>query len=170
MTDDRLFVYSANTAAATVLKNDTLNTGVVLSDVEPEFSVVLSEQIQVTDGDNFHTELTLQRRANDAPLALFVRGSRIKLETGRGWVIVFDDMSSVLDAQRALARGEVARRLARELKAPLPPSRLAGDRHDMQLADTLDEKDRQLLTNACGAIENQVDAMIQMVNDFRDYA
>lgn len=170
VTDDRLFVYSANTAAATVLKNDTLNTGVVLSDVEPEFSAVLSEQIQITDDDNFHTELTLQRRANDAPLALFVRGSRIKLETGRGWVIVFDDMSSVLDAQRALAWGEVARRLAHEIKNPLTPIRLAAERLNMKLADKLDEKDHQLLTKACGTIVNQVDAMKQMVNDFRDYA
>lgn len=170
VTDDQLRIYSTNAAATALLKNDAVHAGTVLSDIEPELSTVLTEQIQITEGDNFHTELTLQRRTEDAPLALFVRGSRIKLETGPGWVIVFDDMSSVLDAQRALAWGEVARRLAHEIKNPLTPIRLAAERLNMKLAEKLDGKDRQLLSKACGTIVTQVDAMKLMVNDFRDYA
>ena len=170
VTDDQLRIYSTNAAATALLKNDAVKAGCILSNVEPELSTVLIEQIQITEGDNFHTELTLQRHEDAPPLALFVRGSRIKLETGPGWVIVFDDMSSVLDAQRALAWGEVARRLAHEIKNPLTPIRLAAERLNMKLSEKLDGKDRQLLTKACGTIVTQVDAMKLMVNDFRDYA
>lgn len=170
VTDDELRLYSANAAAGAILKNDRINEGELLATSEPEFGAVLSEQIQLTDGDSFHTELTLQQRADDSSLSLFVRASRIRLETGKGWVIVFDDMSSVIDAQRAIAWGEVARRLAHEIKNPLTPIRLAAERLAMKLDGKLEEKDEQLLKKACSTIVNQVDAMKQMVNDFRDYA
>ncbi len=168
--DDKLYLYSVNNAAAAVLKNSDVCVGTQLADAEPEFAAVLTEQIQITEDESFHTELSLQRKTSDASLALFVRGSRIKLETGRGWVIVFDDMSSVIDAQRAVAWGEVARRLAHEIKNPLTPIRLAAERLAMKLDGKLDEKDDRLLKKACGTIVNQVDAMKMMVNDFRDYA
>lgn len=170
VTDDRLRLFSVNAAAATVLKDKDIQTDVLLSDVEPELSAVLTEQIQLADGDSFHTELELPRSGSIAPLSLFLRASRINLETGKGWVIVFDDMSSLIDAQRALAWGEVARRLAHEIKNPLTPIRLAAERLSMKLDGKLDEKDNQLLLKACGTIVRQVDAMKQMVNDFRDYA
>ena len=76
----------------------------------------------------------------------------------------------MLEAQRAVAWGEVARRLAHEIKNPLTPIRLATERLEMKLAGKLNEKDAALLTRTSRTIITQVDAMKQMVNDFRDYA
>ena len=68
-------------------------------------------------GAEVHTDVTL-----------FVRASRLHLELGPGFVIIFDDITRILDAQRAVAWGEVARRLAHEIKNPLTPIRLAAER------------------------------------------
>ena len=74
-------------------------------------------------------------------------------------------------AQRATAWGEVARRLAHEIKNPLTPIRLAAERLEMRLEDKLQRKeDIDLLHRAIATITTQVDALKQMVNDFREYA
>ena len=75
-----------------------------------------------------------------------------------------------MEAQRAVAWGEVARRLAHEIKNPLTPIRLSAERLEMKLADKLSDKDAALLHRTSRTIITQVDAMKQMVNDFRDYA
>ena len=64
---------------------------------------------------------------------LLARGSRLPLDDGLGYVVVFDDITQVISAQRALAWGEVARRLAHEIKNPLTPIQLAAERLQMKL-------------------------------------
>jgi nitrogen fixation/metabolism regulation signal transduction histidine kinase len=85
-------------------------------------------------------------------------------------VVVFDDITQVISGQRALAWGEVARRLAHEIKNPLTPIQLAAERLQMKLAAKLAPEDASVLRRGATTIVNQVAAMKRMVDDFRSYA
>lgn len=85
-------------------------------------------------------------------------------------LLVFDDISEIVSAQRAQAWGEVARRLAHEIKNPLTPIQLSAERLEMKLAGKLEEPERSLLARSVMTIVDQVDAMKRLVNEFRDYA
>lgn len=87
-----------------------------------------------------------------------------------GLVIVFDDISTLLQAQRDAAWGEVARRLAHEIKNPLTPIQLSADRMRRRLLSQLDAKDAEILERGTHTIVQQVEAMRQMVNAFSEYA
>ena len=87
-----------------------------------------------------------------------------------GYVIVFDDITALLQAQRDAAWGEVARRLAHEIKNPLTPIQLSAERLEMKLADKLPDAERALLAKSVHTIVDQVDSMKRLVNEFRDYA
>ncbi|MYM21536.1 HAMP domain-containing protein [Duganella sp. FT135W] len=103
-------------------------------------------------------------------LTLLTRGSRLPVEGGSGYLVVFDDISDVISAQRSIAWGEVARRLAHEIKNPLTPIQLSAERMQMKLEDKLMPADVELLNKGTATIVNQVAAMKRMVDDFRDYA
>lgn len=111
-------------------------------------------------------------KANEADndIALLARGSRLPGDTGTDYVIVFDDISEVISAQRSIAWGEVARRLAHEIKNPLTPIQLSAERLQMKLEAKLEPADVAILNKSTTTIVNQVTAMKQMVDDFRDYA
>jgi nitrogen fixation/metabolism regulation signal transduction histidine kinase len=85
-------------------------------------------------------------------------------------VIVFDDITALLAAQREAAWGEVARRLAHEIKNPLTPIQLSAERLRRKLLPAMDAENSQLLERATHTIVQQVDAMKQMVDAFTDYA
>ena len=87
-----------------------------------------------------------------------------------GLVIVFDDVTALLNAQRNAAWGEVARRLAHEIKNPLTPIQLSAEQLRRKLLPGLDTEHSRLLERATHTIVQQVDAMKQMVNAFSDYA
>ncbi|MYM31051.1 HAMP domain-containing protein [Duganella sp. CY15W] len=106
----------------------------------------------------------------DNDLTLLTRGSRLPIESGSGFLVVFDDISDVISAQRSIAWGEVARRLAHEIKNPLTPIQLSAERMQMKLEDKLMPADVELLNKGTATIVNQVAAMKRMVDDFRDYA
>ncbi|MGL6158322.1 MAG: sensor histidine kinase [Ralstonia mannitolilytica] len=112
----------------------------------------------------------------DEPLTLLVRGTRLPGPsvgahgTERGYVVVFDDISDVISAQRSVAWGEVARRLEHEIKNPLTPIQLSAERLEMKLSPKLSEADAEVLRRGASTIVNQVAAMKRMVDDFRDYA
>jgi len=108
--------------------------------------------------------------ADDHDTTLLARGSRLPVGVGSGFIVVFDDISDVISAQRSVAWGEVARRLAHEIKNPLTPIQLSAERLQMKLEDKLEAPDAALLARATTTIVNQVDAMKRMVDDFRDYA
>jgi nitrogen fixation/metabolism regulation signal transduction histidine kinase len=107
---------------------------------------------------------------DDNDLILLTRGSRLPLEGGGGYIVVFDDITDVIAAQRSIAWGEVARRLAHEIKNPLTPIQLSAERLQMKLESKLAPADVELLNKSAGTIVNQVAAMKRMVDDFRDYA
>jgi len=87
-----------------------------------------------------------------------------------GYVIVFDDITALLQAQRDAAWGEVARRLAHEIKNPLTPIQLSAERMRRKYLDTMTEEEAQILDRATHTIVQQVEAMKEMVNAFSDYA
>ena len=87
-----------------------------------------------------------------------------------GYVIVFDDITALLQAQRDAAWGEVARRLAHEIKNPLTPIRLSAERMRRKYLGSMDEEEAQILDRATHTIVQQVEAMKEMVNAFSDYA
>jgi nitrogen fixation/metabolism regulation signal transduction histidine kinase len=87
-----------------------------------------------------------------------------------GFVIVFDDITIMLQAQRDAAWGEVARRLAHEIKNPLTPIQLSAERMRRRYLGNMSEDDAQVLERATHTIVQQVEAMKQMVNAFSEYA
>ncbi len=87
-----------------------------------------------------------------------------------GYVIVFDDITALLQAQRDAAWGEVARRLAHEIKNPLTPIQLSAERLRRKYLDAMSSDEAQILDRATHTIVQQVEAMKEMVNAFSDYA
>ncbi len=100
-------------------------------------------------------------------ISLIARGAQLP-EARR--LLVFDDISEIVSAQRAQAWGEVARRVAHEIKNPLTPIQLSAERIEMKLHDKLEPADSAMLTKSVKTIVDQVDAMKRLVNEFRDYA
>ena len=85
------------------------------------------------------------------------------------WLLVFDDITEIVSAQRSQAWSEVARRLAHEIKNPLTPIQLSAERLEMKLADKLVGTDQTLLHKSVKTIVDQVDALQRLVNEFRDF-
>ncbi|MBR0567640.1 HAMP domain-containing protein [Azoarcus sp. L1K30] len=132
------------------------------------FRDALLEGFATHDGD-WHEQIDIPS-PDSSPLTLLVHGSRLPESTGGGLVVVFDDISRLVEAQRTAAWAEVARRLAHEIKNPLTPIQLSAERLALKLADQLDENGRAMLERATRTIVNQVEAMKNLVNAFRDYA
>lgn len=116
-------------------------------------------------------ELGAESAGSGSPFAktktLVVRGA---LLPNRDHLLVFDDMTEVVSAQRAQAWGEVARRLAHEIKNPLTPIQLSAERLERRLLPKLDAVDSPILAKSVRVIVEQVDAMKRLVNEFRDFA
>ncbi len=106
--------------------------------------------------------------APDHAITLIARGA--KMPGTEEFLLVFDDISEMVSAQRAQAWGEVARRLAHEIKNPLTPIQLSAERLEMKLKGKVGEPEQVLLTKSVKTIVDQVDAMKRLVNEFRDYA
>ncbi len=104
-------------------------------------------------------------------LTLLARGTQLLVD-GRdnGYMVVFDDITEVMSANRSLAWSEVARRLAHEIKNPLTPIQLSAERLAMKLAHKLEPQDAALLERATNTIVNQVSSLKHMVDDFKEYA
>ena len=105
-----------------------------------------------------------------APRMLLLRGTRLASETEPGFVVVFDDITHLLQAQRDAAWSEVARRLAHEIKNPLTPIQLSAERVQRKLAERLAPADAEVLEHATRTIVNQVTALKGMVDAFSQYA
>jgi nitrogen fixation/metabolism regulation signal transduction histidine kinase len=101
---------------------------------------------------------------------LLVRGTHLPGTVENGYVVVFDDITHLLQAQRDAAWGEVARRLAHEIKNPLTPIQLSAERLEHKLAAKLSPPDAEVLTRSTQTIVNQVAALKSMVDAFAEYA
>jgi nitrogen fixation/metabolism regulation signal transduction histidine kinase len=104
-------------------------------------------------------------------VTVLARGTHLSVEgRNNGYMVVFDDISEVISANRSVAWGEVARRLAHEIKNPLTPIQLSAERLAMKLLAKLEPADAQLLERSTTTIINQVSSLKHMVDDFREYA
>ncbi|WP_296494310.1 ATP-binding protein [Rhodoferax sp.] len=177
-------IFASNPGATRILRVPlAAHEGQVLAEIEglQTFGQQVQEQF-----DNFfgvHAERTLDhwqqsfeigglgqaqsgRPANDV-ITLVTRGAALP---GLQRLLVFDDISEIVSAQRAQAWGEVARRLAHEIKNPLTPIQLSAERLEMKLTGKLGATEQAMLTKSVKTIVDQVDAMKRLVNEFRDYA
>jgi nitrogen fixation/metabolism regulation signal transduction histidine kinase len=162
---------AANRGACAILKDD-------LSDMWSEslanwprhgdLAVAIADGFR-EQGPEWQRQLEIEGRGG-VPQALLLRGSTLPETGGGGYVTVFDDITQLISAQRSVAWGEVAQRLAHEIKNPLTPIRLAAERLHLKLAERLPQTEREMLMRSVTTIVNQVEAMKHMVNDFRDYA
>ncbi|WP_348751529.1 ATP-binding protein [uncultured Aquincola sp.] len=114
--------------------------------------------------DSFDLQPTVADRDT---LTLLVRGAVLPNDAR---LMVFDDITDVVSAQRSAAWAEVARRLAHEIKNPLTPIQLSAERLQHKLESKLEGTDQAMLVRSVGTIVAQVQAMKQLVNEFRDYA
>jgi len=130
------------------------------------FALVVREQFLAAGEKTWQVEHTLAGTGK----TLLMRGRGLPAASGGGFVLVFDDITQLIQAQRATAWAEVARRLAHEIKNPLTPIQLSAERLEMKLADRLAPEDREMLHRSTRTIVNQVGALKAMVDEFRDYA
>lgn len=117
--------------------------------------------------DQWQDSFELQTAPDRDTLTLVVRGAALPNDAR---LIVFDDITDVVSAQRSQAWAEVARRLAHEIKNPLTPIQLSAERLQHKLESKLEGTDQAMLQRSVSTIVNQVQAMKQLVNEFRDYA
>ncbi len=142
--------------------------------VQAQFDEFLSERKQ-HGLDHWQQSYELNAAQPGSPqhaITVVARGAEMPPTSGgeAARLLVFDDISEIVSAQRAQAWGEVARRLAHEIKNPLTPIQLSAERLEMKLAGKLVDPEKALLTKAVKTIVDQVDAMKRLVNEFRDYA
>ena len=162
---------TVNEGARNTLADDF--TGLIHEDIahwprQKEFGKFIRDNFARVKDVEWQAQVELER-ANGMPQMLLLRGSRLPEASG-GEVVVFDDVTRIVAAQRSAAWGEVARRLAHEIKNPLTPIQLSAERLQFKLAAKLMNGDKDMLARGTQTIINQVQAMKRMVDDFRDYA
>jgi PAS domain S-box-containing protein len=173
--DEQFRLRSVNSSAAQILGAPLLDmTGnplrVIVAEhplLRPFFSAVTEAFETVPTGE---WQRQIERLSKNGNQMLLIRGTRLSAAPESGYVVVFDDITYLLQAERQAAWGEVARRLAHEIKNPLTPIQLSAERLQHKLNDKLGEGDALLLQRATQTIVSQVAAMKNMVMDFADYA
>ncbi len=173
--DDRYRLRTANASAAVILQQPLAElTGVALSDWGRRLPAVAPFAELVGAGFRASREGQWQRQAElsvaNLSRVLLLRGSRLPVVPVAGYVVVFDDVTDLAQAQRDAAWGEVARRLAHEIKNPLTPIQLSAERLELKLSGKLDGPDQETLVRSTRTIVGQVAAMKHMVDDFAIYA
>ena len=118
-------------------------------------------------GADNHSQFGGQSGAGQDAISVVARGAQLP---GDARLLVFDDISEIVSAQRAQAWGEVARRLAHEIKNPLTPIQLSAERLELKLSGKVAPPEQAIVTKSVKTIVEQVDAMKRLVNEFRDYA
>jgi PAS domain S-box-containing protein len=135
--------------------------------LRPFSDAVMQAFNEVTSGE---WQRQIERLSKNGDQILLMRGTRLSTAADNSYVVVFDDITYLLQAERQAAWGEVARRLAHEIKNPLTPIQLSAERLQHKLSAKLDGSDAQLLQRATQTIVSQVAAMKNMVTEFADYA
>lgn len=178
----RLYEHAAYTELADMVQQQFDAT------LKPAESALLSPQIGANEGKlglvanqlvagqywqhtmDLHTEGLNESLQTDA-INLLLRGALLPEGASVGSrLLVLEDISAIVSAQRAQAWTEVARRLAHEIKNPLTPIQLSAERLEMKLKADLPDAQQAVLTKSVATIVQQVDAMKRLVNEFRDYA
>lgn len=173
--DDNLCLNTANRSAEQILQIPLISLDGSTIDgcveKEPQLRTLVTEiqeGFRLAKSGEWERQIT--RYSEDKNQVLLLRGTRMPEISGGGGVVVFDDITSLLQVQRAVARGEVARRLAHEIKNPLTPIQLSAERMLHKFAGKLNEQDAKILQRSTETIVNQVEALKRMVNEFSEYA
>jgi nitrogen fixation/metabolism regulation signal transduction histidine kinase len=173
--DHKLRVRAINDAALRILDQATeqLAAKPLVEWGEPgtplrQFGEQAAERFVSADGGDWNAQLEFARPGQTQ--ILIVRGSKLPVDIQRGYTLVFDDVTKLIRAERDAAWGEVAKRLAHEIKNPLTPIQLSAERLSVRLKDKLAEGDADMLRRATATIVNQVGAMKSMVDAFASYA
>ncbi len=170
--DRRFVLRTVNEGALNIMTDDFHDLVGVAAEEWPRQHALgefIRQHFATAEEPEWQAQLELER-PNGMPQVLLLRGSRLPEASGGGNVVVFDDVTRLIAAQRSAAWGEVARRLAHEIKNPLTPIQLSAERLQFKLADKLVNGDADMLARGTQTIINQVQAMKRMVDDFRDYA
>ncbi len=157
----------ANPSAATILRRDTAALLGADCATWPEleaFGQAIREEFARHGAGTWQREFEL----SEYSAMILIRGS--VLPAGGGFIVVFDEITQLIAAQRATAWAEVARRVAHEIKNPLTPIQLSAERLEAKLAPGLSPEDARTLTRATQTIVAQVSALKSMVDEFREYA
>ena len=173
--DNAFRLRTANPSAAVILQQPLAELiGVPLADWGRRIPALGSFAELVADGFTSGRDGHWQRQSelsvSNHTRALLMRGSGLPGEPAPGCVVVFDDVSELVQAQRDAAWAEVARRLAHEIKNPLTPIQLSAERLAHKLAGKLEGGDEEALSRGTQTIIAQVAAMKHMVDDFGVYA
>lgn len=172
--DDALRVRTMNSAAGHILgvKAAALDTHPLAGLAPPGealhgFGVTVAARFAEHEGE---WQEQIDYAGHGGNQSLLLRGTRLPAGVERGYVLVFDDVTKLIDAERNAAWSEVARRLAHEIKNPLTPIQLSAERIARKLGGQLEAVDAEFLTRATQTIINQVAAMKSMVDAFANYA
>jgi len=173
--DDEFHLRSVNTSAAQILAAPLQEMQrMSLSQIAEKHILLRSFCNTIleafVDATNNEWQRQIERLSRNGNQILLMRGTRLPQGGDAGYVVVFDDISHLLIAERQTAWSEVARRLAHEIKNPLTPIQLSAERLQHKLSGKLDGADAQLLQRATQTIVSQVGAMKNMVSDFANYA
>lgn len=173
--DESLRMRTANLSAEYILKVPlTSLEGLTMEECTKREPQLLALEIGIREGFQSGKTGDWQRQVecpgNGINQVLLLRGTRLPYVSGGGGVVVFDDITNLLQAQRTAAWGEVARRLAHEIKNPLTPIQLSAERIQQKLAKKLGSQDAEILKRSTETIVNQVEALKKMVNEFSEYA
>ena len=173
--DEQFCLRSGNTSAEHILGVSLMNLrGVPLSSLSQHYKLLrpFTEAIILAFAESAENEWQrqIERLSKNGNQMLLLRGTRLSSNEETGYVVVFDDITHLLQAERQAAWGEVARRLAHEIKNPLTPIQLSAERLQYKLSHKLQEEDARLLQRATQTIVIQVAAMKKMVMEFADYA
>ena len=171
-----LTVRTANQAASAILGVDleaavgarfdeSINDGVLFTD----FLAAVKSRLE-EDQLDWREQIELPSESGKRVLMCACTALPNDLGGTPGVVLVFDDITTLLQAQRDAAWGEVARRLAHEIKNPLTPIQLSAERMQRKFEGSMNAEDAQILQRATHTIVAQVEAMKQMVNAFSEYA
>ncbi|MDX1507548.1 MAG: ATP-binding protein [Woeseiaceae bacterium] len=174
--DADLRIRNANQASGAILNVDLENrSGELLTDVakdEPLLDQFVDvARVHLDAGETeWREQIVLRGEVGRRVLTCACTTLPGEGDTPAGYVIVFDDITALLQAQRDSAWGEVARRLAHEIKNPLTPIQLSAERLRRKYLESMSEEEAQILDRATHTIVQQVEAMKEMVNAFSDYA
>lgn len=169
-------IRTANQAASDILRVDLMDYSgqplEQLSQASRQLEPFVDAIRQAVKGDlrDWREQVTLF--GGEGRQVLLCRGTPLAQpdDESEGYGLVFDDITNLIMAQRDAAWGEVARRLAHEIKNPLTPIQLSAERLRHRYLKTMEGKDAEVMDRATHTIVQQVDAMKDMVNAFSDYA
>jgi nitrogen fixation/metabolism regulation signal transduction histidine kinase len=135
--------------------------------LEPMRKTILSHDNTALD---WREQITLFGKSGRQILMCSGTPHSITEDENEGYIIVFDDITELIQGQKNAAWSEMARRLAHEIKNPLTPIQLAAERLRHKYLHTMDQKDADTLDRLTNTIVQQVETMKDMVNTFSDYA